>query len=110
MLHSLHRGESYTCHRVWNGCRETVNANLQRVLLQSIHTGNTAIGCGESAIVSTLDALIGMHWRIHRGHRYAGGMKIPVIEKIEQLHDEMVGWRRDLHAHPELGFTESRTS
>jgi amidohydrolase len=37
-------------------------------------------------------------------------MKMPVIEKIEQLHDEMVGWRRDLHAHPELGFTESRTS
>ena len=35
---------------------------------------------------------------------------MPVIEKIEQLHDEMVGWRRDLHAHPELGFTESRTS
>jgi hippurate hydrolase len=37
-------------------------------------------------------------------------MKMPVIEKIGQLHDEMVGWRRDLHAHPELGFTESRTS
>jgi amidohydrolase len=35
---------------------------------------------------------------------------MPVIDAIEQLHDEMVGWRRDLHAHPELGFTESRTS
>ena len=29
---------------------------------------------------------------------------MPVIDEIEQLHDEMVGWRRDLHAHPELGF------
>jgi amidohydrolase len=37
-------------------------------------------------------------------------MKMPVIYEIEQLHDEMVGWRRDLHAYPELGFTESRTS
>jgi amidohydrolase len=37
-------------------------------------------------------------------------MKMPVIEKIAQLQDEMVGWRHDLHAHPELGFTESRTS
>jgi amidohydrolase len=35
---------------------------------------------------------------------------MPVIDAIEQLHHEMVGWRRDLHAHPELGFTESRTS
>jgi amidohydrolase len=35
---------------------------------------------------------------------------MPVIEKVEQLHDEMVSWRRDLHANPELGFTESRTS
>jgi amidohydrolase len=35
---------------------------------------------------------------------------MPVSEEIEQLQDEMVRWRRDLHAHPELGFTESRTS
>jgi amidohydrolase len=25
------------------------------------------------------------------------------------MQDEMVGWRRDLHAHPELGFNETRT-
>src|SRR5271154_5780896 len=35
---------------------------------------------------------------------------MPVIEEIERLQEEMVGWRRDLHAHPELGFTETRTS
>ena len=32
------------------------------------------------------------------------------MDEITQLHDEMVGWRQDLHAHPELGFAEARTS
>jgi amidohydrolase len=34
---------------------------------------------------------------------------MPVIDEIKQLQDEMVSWRRDLHAHPELGFAEART-
>ncbi|HEX6188068.1 MAG TPA: amidohydrolase, partial [Pyrinomonadaceae bacterium] len=33
-----------------------------------------------------------------------------VIEAIGRLQDEMIRWRRDLHAHPELGFEENRTS
>jgi hippurate hydrolase len=32
---------------------------------------------------------------------------IPTIEKFAP---EMTGWRRDIHAHPELGFQEQRTS
>jgi amidohydrolase len=32
------------------------------------------------------------------------------IEHLRKLHEEMVAWRRDLHANPELGFTETRTS
>src|SRR5580704_7842952 len=28
----------------------------------------------------------------------------------DALHREMTDWRRDLHAHPEFGFEESRTS
>jgi len=29
---------------------------------------------------------------------------------LDALHDEMAAWRRDLHAHPEFGFEEKRTS
>jgi amidohydrolase len=35
---------------------------------------------------------------------------MPVRDEIGQFEDEMVTWRRDLHAHPELGFAENRTS
>jgi amidohydrolase len=35
---------------------------------------------------------------------------MPAIHEIKRLQDEMVSWRRDLHAHPELGFAETRTS
>ncbi|BBK40775.1 hydrolase [Allostella vacuolata] len=30
--------------------------------------------------------------------------------RIAAFHDEMVGWRRDIHAHPELAFEEERTA
>ena len=33
-----------------------------------------------------------------------------VIESIARLQEEMTRWRRDIHAHPELGFEETRTS
>ena len=32
------------------------------------------------------------------------------IQKIEQIQDEMTQWRRDLHAHPEIAFEETRTA
>jgi hippurate hydrolase len=35
-------------------------------------------------------------------------MQIP--DRIKTYHEEMTAWRRDLHAHPELGFEELRTS
>src|SRR5262245_31212992 len=35
---------------------------------------------------------------------------MPVVQPIAALHEEMTAWRRDIHAHPELGFEEQRTS
>jgi metal-dependent amidase/aminoacylase/carboxypeptidase family protein len=33
-----------------------------------------------------------------------------VIDRIAAFHPEMTEWRRDFHAHPEIGFEEVRTS
>jgi amidohydrolase len=35
---------------------------------------------------------------------------VPVLDRVAALKSEMTGWRRDFHAHPELGFHETRTS
>jgi len=35
---------------------------------------------------------------------------MPVVQRVAAFHEEMTAWRRDLHAHPELGFEEQRTS
>ena len=35
---------------------------------------------------------------------------MPLVERIAGFHEEMTAWRRDIHAHPELGFEERRTS
>src|SRR5437764_13294295 len=33
-----------------------------------------------------------------------------VIKRIAEFHEDLTNWRRDIHAHPELGFEEHRTS
>ena len=33
-----------------------------------------------------------------------------IIDRIRGYQDELVAIRRDLHAHPEIGFEEERTS
>ena len=35
---------------------------------------------------------------------------MPAIPRIAQYADELTRWRHDIHAHPELGFEEERTS
>jgi hippurate hydrolase len=35
---------------------------------------------------------------------------MPPLDAIAADHEEMTAWRRDIHAHPELGFEETRTS
>ena len=35
---------------------------------------------------------------------------MPLIPEIEAFEDDLIAWRHDFHAHPELGFEEVRTS
>ncbi|MGI9479272.1 MAG: M20 aminoacylase family protein [Hyphomicrobiaceae bacterium] len=35
---------------------------------------------------------------------------MPIINSIAAMQDELTEWRRDIHAHPELGFDEHRTA
>ncbi len=35
---------------------------------------------------------------------------VTLLERMARMQGEMTAWRRDLHAHPELGFEEARTS
>ncbi len=35
---------------------------------------------------------------------------MPIINRIAEFHEELTQIRRDIHAHPELGFEEHRTS
>jgi hippurate hydrolase len=33
-----------------------------------------------------------------------------IVDRIAEFHNDLTEWRRDIHAHPELGFEEQRTS
>ena len=35
---------------------------------------------------------------------------MPIHNRIAEFHDDMTDWRRDIHAHPELAFQETRTA
>jgi len=35
---------------------------------------------------------------------------MPIVNRIADLHAEIIGWRRDLHAHPELQYDVHRTA
>jgi len=35
---------------------------------------------------------------------------MPILDRVREFHDSLTAWRRDIHAHPELGFEEQRTS
>ena len=41
---------------------------------------------------------------------YAGNASMSARERIANFHADMTAWRRDIHAHPELGFQETRTA
>jgi amidohydrolase len=35
---------------------------------------------------------------------------MPIVNRIAEFHAEMIAWRHDIHAHPEMAFKEHRTS
>ena len=35
---------------------------------------------------------------------------MPIVNRIAEFHDDLIQWRRDIHAHPETAFEEIRTS
>ena len=35
---------------------------------------------------------------------------MPIVNRIADLHQDITGWRRDFHAHPELQFDVHRTA
>jgi amidohydrolase len=39
-----------------------------------------------------------------------GEAGMQIVQRIAEFHDQLTEWRRDIHAHPELGFEEQRTS
>src|SRR4029453_8515706 len=39
-----------------------------------------------------------------------GVTPMPIVNRAADLQQEVAGWRRDLHAHPELGFDVHRTA
>jgi amidohydrolase len=39
-----------------------------------------------------------------------GEAGMQIVQRIAEFHAQLTEWRRDIHAHPELGFEEQRTS
>ncbi|MCB0063507.1 MAG: M20/M25/M40 family metallo-hydrolase, partial [Caldilineaceae bacterium] len=33
-----------------------------------------------------------------------------MLDKAKAIHEQLIAWRRDIHAHPELSFQEQRTA
>ncbi len=49
-------------------------------------------------------------YQLFRGRCGAKGDSMAVLIRIADFHDDMIAWRRHLHANPELGFEETATS
>jgi hippurate hydrolase len=35
---------------------------------------------------------------------------MPIVNRVADMHEEITAWRRDIHAHPEIGFDVHRTA
>ncbi len=47
---------------------------------------------------------------MHQSEDNQAGDTVPVINRFSEFHPEIVEWRRDIHAHPELMFDVHRTA
>src|SRR4051794_34575388 len=44
------------------------------------------------------------------GRSLSRSRAVPLNPRLQDFHTDLTAWRRDIHAHPELGFEEQRTS
>ena len=56
------------------------------------------------------DALVGLLALLCVSSVHAAGLSSDVEGLVDAVHDKVVAWRRDIHAHPELGNREFRTA
>src|SRR5882672_777642 len=68
------------------------------------HNKATPSSCWRQHLDVTGTSQIFALWRKHREQ------SMPNIDRIDSFADELTAIRRDLHAHPEIGFEEHRTS
>src|SRR5262245_39788648 len=68
---------------------------------------NVSRAPARSRTTTTTWSIPWMCWRMKRDVII---VRMPIIERIRELHGEMTAWRRDIHAHPETAFEEHRTS
>src|SRR5215469_3358757 len=45
-----------------------------------------------------------------RNRSLSGDARMPIVNRIADLHPEITAWRRDIHQHPELLYEVHRTS
>src|SRR3954468_403198 len=77
--------------------------DLGRSSSPSLWEGGGVRGCWESCRPP-----VKQRFALRRRSDRRGEDAMPVFEAISRFHDDLTAWRRDIHAHPELGFEERR--
>src|SRR5690606_17443199 len=48
--------------------------------------------------------------RLLSSHPSQGGSRMPIVNRVADMQEEIAAWRRDLHQHPEVLFDVHRTA